>query len=84
MLDQVETASYLGNTLDDYLQWDVHTSALSTKISQKLGILKYLKKYVTQSHLLNLYKTLFLQPFIDYWNVLRYYITIRDYAAERH
>ncbi len=42
MLNQVETAPYLGFTLDQYLQWDVHINALVTKLSQKLGILKYL------------------------------------------
>ncbi len=77
MLDQIETASYLGCTLDQYLQWDVHINAVATKLSQKLGILKYLKKYVTQSHLIHLYKTPF-QPCIDYC------ITIWGYAAERH
>ncbi len=50
MLDQVETASYLSCTLDQYIQWDVHISALATKLSQKLGILKYLNKYVKQSY----------------------------------
>ena len=55
----------------------MHINAVATKLSQKLGILKYLKKYVTQSHLIHLYKTPF-QPCIDYC------ITIWGYAAERH
>ncbi len=76
-LDQVETAPYLGCTLDQYLQWDVHTNALVPKLSQKLGILKYLKNYVTQSHLIHLYKTL-LQPCIDYC------ITVWGYAADKY
>ncbi len=77
MLDQVETASYLGSNLDQYLQWDAHMNALATKLFQKLGMLKYLKKYVTPSHLINLYKTLF-QPRINYC------ITIWSYADEKH
>ncbi len=75
MLDQVETASYVGCTLDQYLQKDVHINTLATKLSQKLGILRYLKKYVTQPHLINWYKALF-QLCIDYC------ITIRGHAAE--
>ena len=49
MLDQVETAPYLCCTLEYYLQWDVHINALAAKLSQKLGILKYLKKYMLPS-----------------------------------
>ncbi len=59
ILDQVETALYRGCAIDQYLQWDIHINALVQKVSQKLGILKYFKRYVTQSHLTNLYKTIF-------------------------
>ncbi len=60
-----------------YLQWDTHINALVPKLSQKLGILKHLKRYVTQSHLINLYKTIF-QPCIDYC------ITVWGYAADKY
>ncbi len=59
------------------LQCDVHINALVPKIPQKLDILKYLMKYVTQSHLIYLYKA-GVQPCIDYC------ITIWGYAADKY
>ena len=47
VFDQVKTARILG---DRYLQRSVHIDALVLKLSQKLVILKYLKKYATKFH----------------------------------
>ncbi len=36
----------MGYTLDQYLQWDIHINVLVPKLSQKLGLLKYVCKHV--------------------------------------
>ncbi len=45
-IEQVAELNFLGLTLDEHLDWKCHINKLSNKISQCMGILNRLKRFL--------------------------------------
>ena len=65
ILENVTEFKYLGVWFDKYLRWYTHIDQTATKISQRLGVIKRLSRYVDQCTHNTLYTAL-IQPHIDY------------------
>ena len=61
----VDDFNFLGLTIDQHVTWNAHIQKISNKISRSLGIKNRLKRYLPQSILRTIYKSLIL-PHIDY------------------
>ncbi len=68
-LEQVKTFKYLGMVLDDALTFEHHITYVCKKANQKNGVLKKIRKFLTQKLCLMLYKSLVL-PHFDYVDVI--------------
>ena len=55
MIKPIETAKYLGITLDSQLKFDIYISKLLTKISSSIGVMSKIRHYLPKTVLLNLY-----------------------------
>ena len=64
-LEKVDQMKYLGVILDSQLNWSLHISHVSNKISRSIGCIRRIKSYLTKKHLINLYYALVLS-YIDY------------------
>ena len=64
-IDCVDEFNFLGLTLDKNMNWDKHIQKISTKISQKVGILNKLKSFLSIKVLLILYNS-FILPHFNY------------------
>ena len=77
ILEEYTEMSYLGLLLSQNLSWANYISNLSSKLSQKLGVLSRVKDKVPKDMLNVVYKTI-IQPHIDYC------ITVWGYAPNVH
>ena len=68
-IEQVSCAKLLGVWLDEHLCWDKCINTISKKLSQKLGILKRVKKFLPSNSLMLIYNSLVL-PHFDYGSVV--------------
>ena len=68
-LKKVKCAKYLGMTIDENLRWGNHIDTLAKKVSQRLGILRRMKRIVPQITLKTIYNSLILPQF-DYADVV--------------
>ena len=68
-LQQVQNFKYLGLVLDEALTFESHISYICKKANQKNGVLRKIRKYLTQKLSLMLYKSLVL-PHFDYVDVV--------------
>jgi len=66
---RVETAKYLGMSIDQNLRWTTHIENMIRKISSKIGILRRLKVIVPSKTLKLLYNAI-IQPQFDYVDVV--------------
>jgi hypothetical protein len=64
-LELVYVFKYLGMWFDPQLKWTMHIDKMSSKISQKIGIIKRLRQYIDQNTINMLYNAIVL-PIIDY------------------
>ena len=64
-IEQVHEIKYLGVIIDQHLTWKVHIDMVSSKISQTIGYINRIKKYLPNSALNFLYNSLILSYF-DY------------------
>ena len=55
LIKPIETAKYLGITLDSQLKFDIYISKLLTKISRSIGVKSKICHYSPKTVLLNLY-----------------------------
>ena len=64
-IKQVPNENFLGLQLDDTLKWYEHTQRISNCLSQKIGMLRKVKNFVSKETLKLLY-TSFIQPHLSY------------------
>ena len=55
LIKPIETAKYLGITLDSQLKFNIYISKLLTKISRSIGVMSKIRHYSPKTVLLNLY-----------------------------
>ena len=64
-IENVESFKYLGVTFDPLLSWCVHVNHISSKISQRIGVIRRIKFYLPNDILNMLTKALVMSHF-DY------------------
>ena len=64
-IDVVDNFSFLGLTIDTFLNWNGHINKVANTISKSVGILQILKLYLPCDILLTIYNSLIL-PHFDY------------------
>ena len=60
-----DTVKFLGIHIDPYLKWSVHCNKLRTKISQAIGIIRKIKKFLSKKVLLKMYMA-FINSHLSY------------------
>ena len=60
IIEQVTEFNFLGLTIDQHLTWNEHVQKISNKISNSLGIMYKLKRFLPQQVLRILYNSLIL------------------------
>ena len=55
LIKPIETAKYLGITLDSQLKFDIYISKLLTKILRSIGVMSKIRHYLPKTVLINLY-----------------------------
>ena len=68
-LEQVQNFKYLGLMMDEALTFESHINYICKKANQKNGVLRKIRKYLTQKLCLMLYKSLVI-PHFDYVDVI--------------
>jgi exonuclease III len=68
-LEHVSVFKYLGAWLDSSLNWEHHINKMHSKVSQRLGVLKRVRPYMSVKTTKLLYNALVL-PLLDYVNVI--------------
>ena len=64
LIKPIETAKYLGITLDSQQKYDSYISKLLTKISRSTGVMIKIRHYLPKTVLLNLYFALILSQLL--------------------
>ena len=65
VINEVESASFVGILIDRHLNWSKHIQMINSTIRKKVGILFKLRQFIPTNILILLYKTL-IQPHISY------------------
>ena len=65
VIEQVDSASFVGIVFDNHLLWNMHIDAVNKTIRKKIGIIYKLRDFVPKNILILLYKT-FVQPHITH------------------
>ena len=68
-IDYVTTYKYLGITIDQTLNFNVHANQVIKTVSYKLFLLQKIRKYITTQAAINIYKAMVL-PYFDYGDIL--------------
>ena len=68
-LAREQTFKYLGITFSENLTWTDHLSNISTKINQRIGLLRRVKMFIPLKARLTIYNALIL-PLFDYANIV--------------
>ena len=68
-LDRCHKFKYLGVVINENLSWSDHIDSIKTKINQRLGLLRRLKPFITNSTVKMLYFSLVL-PIFDYGDII--------------
>ena len=68
-LEQVSSYKYLGMVLDNRLNFNLHIDRLVKKSRQRIGCVGRVRKYITKSIALTLYKSMVL-PLFDFGDIL--------------
>jgi hypothetical protein len=69
VLEQVQCFKYLGLYFDPCLKWTAHVDKISAKVSQRIGIMSRVGKYIPPDVTVKLYKALIL-PIIHYGDII--------------
>ena len=64
-IENVESFKYLGVTFDPLLSWSEHVNHISSKISQRIGIIRRVKFYLPND-ILHMLAKAFVMPHFDY------------------
>ncbi len=75
-IEQVYEFSFLGLTINEYLNWRDHIDKISNKISKTMSILNKLKHFLSKQAKLHIYNSLILSH-------LNYRILAWDYKCDR-
>ena len=75
LIDEVTHYNYLGVKLDQMLKHDLHAKAIIQRVSDKLRYLKRIRRFITATAALSIYKNMIL-PILEYGNVLLVSITV--------
>ena len=67
-IDEVTNYTYLGMKLDQSLKYDQHARATIQRVADKLRYLKRIRKFVTSTAALNIYKNMVL-PILEFGNI---------------
>ena len=59
-IERVTTFNFLGITINEYINWNAHTSKIANKISHTLGVMNRLKRYLPISVMKLMYDSLIL------------------------
>ena len=70
-IERVKDFNFLGINLDQNLNWSSHTNKISIKISQAIGIMVRIKRYLPTYILKTLYYSLIF-PHLSYGNIIWY------------
>ena len=74
ILSRVYSYLYLGVEIDDGLSYDKHLNTVVNKTTQKLYIFRRIRRYITQSTAILVYK----QMILPFWNIaISYSIVVR-------
>ena len=68
-VDQVSSVKYLGMFIDSNLKWNLHIDNMVKKISDKIAVLRSLRKIVPVETLKLLYNAI-VQPHFDYADIV--------------
>ena len=69
VLKRVHSLSFLGVTIDEFLDWKTHIKNVTLKVSRSIGVLSKLKFTVPQNVLMLLYNSIVL-PHLSYCNIV--------------
>ena len=64
-IENVESFKYLGVTFDPLLSWCEHVNHISSKISQRIGVIRRIKFYLPND-ILNMLAKALVMPHFDY------------------
>lgn len=68
-LNMITEDKILGVYVDNNLTWSEHTKYLTRKIASSIWLLSKIKKFLSQAHRLQFYKS-YIQPHIDFCNII--------------
>ena len=68
-LNMISSDKILGVFVDNNLKWSDHIKHLTKKIVSNIWLLSKIKKFLSQSHMVQFYKS-YIQPHIDFCNVV--------------
>ncbi len=68
-LEKVQTYKYLGMWMDSQLNWHHHLDKMRAKISQRLGVLRRVRSFLTEDITKNLFNAM-VMPLFDYCDVI--------------
>ena len=60
LIERVTEFNYLGLTVNEYMNWNLHTQKIANKISRTLGVMNGLKRYLPISAMKLMYDSLIL------------------------
>ena len=63
VIERVTEFNYLGLTINEFMNWNSHSSKISNKISRTLGVMNRLKRYLPFSALKLMYSSIILSQF---------------------
>ena len=75
-IERVTTFDFLGITINEYINWNAHTSKIANNISRTLGVINRLKRYLPISVMKLMYDSLILSH-------LQFGITCRGFECNR-
>ena len=63
IIENVNSAKLLGVVIDRFLSWSTHTEALTKKLSNKIGVLRRVRSFMSYEASLKVFNTIIFPPF---------------------
>ena len=76
ILEYVSSYKYLGVSIDQSLNFNLHTNQVIKTVSYKLSLLQKIRKYITSQAAIQIYKAMVI-PYFDYGDILYHYTSNR-------
>ena len=76
VIDYVSSYQYLGITVDQTLNFNLHMKQIIKTVFYKLSLLQKLRRYITPMAAVRIYKSMVI-PYLDYGDVLYHYSSSR-------